>query len=70
MGTDFAWLIENGIDLDAKYRGKWIAVHGGQVIGVGDTATQAAKEAREKSPDAQFILEAVDHEADVIYECV
>lgn len=65
--SDFAWLVEKGPELFQQYRGKWIAVHDGQVIGVGDTAPEAAELARRNHPDTQFILEGVDAEADVIY---
>lgn len=68
--TDFNWLIENGPQIFEQYRGRWIAVHDGKVIGVGDTAPEAAQAARRKKPDAEFILEAVDNEADVIYGCL
>lgn len=68
--SDFAWLVEHGPDLFDKYRGKWIAVLDEQVIGVGDTATEAAELAREKANDRSFILEGVDSEADVIYACL
>ncbi len=67
QATDFNYLIENSKELFEEYRGKWIAVHGQKVIGVGDTATEAAEEARRTVPDVDFILEAVDNEADVIY---
>lgn len=66
---DFAWLVEHGAELFRKYAGKWIAVRNGEVIGVGETATEAAERGREKATDGDFILEAVDTEADVIYEC-
>jgi len=65
--SDFAWLVEQGAELFRKYAGKWIAVHDGQVIGVGDTAPEAASQAEAKAPDGDFILEAVDPEGDVIY---
>ncbi len=64
---DFAWLVEQGTRLFAEYAGKWIAVRDGEVIGIGDTAPEAAQEARENAPDGGFILEAIDAEADVIY---
>ena len=38
-----------------------------EVVGVGDTASEAADEARRRLPGGDFILEAIDHEADVIY---
>lgn len=65
--TDFAWLVEHGTEIALQYAGKWIAVHNGRVIGVGETAPEAAQRAREAEPDAEFILEAVDQDADVIY---
>ncbi len=64
---DFAWLIEHGVEICEKYAGKWIAVHDGRVVGVGDTAPEAAERARAETGDGDFILEAVDAEADVIY---
>ena len=64
---DFNWLIEQGPDIFREYAGKWIAVRDGKVIGVGETATEAAEEARSKAEDGEFILEAVETEADVIY---
>ena len=65
--ADFDWLMEHGPDLYRRYAGKWIAVWKGEVIGVGDTAPQAAEQARKKSRDGEYILEALDA-ADVIYE--
>lgn len=64
---DFAWLVEHGPELFREYAGKWIAVRDGEVIGVGETATEAAEQARDRAEDGEFILEAVDVEADVIY---
>jgi len=64
---DFAWLVEHGPEVFSEYAGKWIAVRDGQIVGVGTTATEAAGQARAKVPDGEFILEAVDAEADVIY---
>lgn len=68
--ADFNWLIEKGPEIFEKYRGKWIAVHDEEVIGIGETAPEAAEEARRNKPDAEFILEAVDTDADVIYACL
>ncbi len=68
--ADFNWLNENGPKIFEQYRGKWIAVHEKKVIGVGDTATEAAEQARRDNPEAEFILEAVDNEADVVYACI
>ena len=41
----------------------------GEVIGIGDTSPEASKKARAKAPDGDFILEAIESEADVIYGC-
>ena len=65
--SDFNWLIEHGPEVYRQYAGKWIAVCKGEVIGVGNTAVEAAGQAREKDPDADFVLEAVDADSDVIH---
>ncbi len=65
--SHFAWLIDNGDEHSQKYGGKWIAVRDQQVVGVGDTATEAAEKAREKVGEKPFVLEAVEAEPDVIY---
>lgn len=65
--TDFNWLVEQGPMVFEKYSGKWIAVADQEVIGVGDTAPEAADAARTAKPGVKFILEAIDKEADVIY---
>lgn len=67
--SDFCWLNEHAPELYRKYAGKWIAVRDGKVIGVGETATDAADEARREVPGGDFILEGVDVAADVIYGC-
>lgn len=65
--SDFAWIVEHNRELFEKYRGQWIAVHQGAVVGVGSTATEAAEAARSVVPDSDFVLEALDVDADVIY---
>jgi hypothetical protein len=65
--ADFNWLIENGPRIYEEYAGKWIAVHDGKIIGVGQTAVEADTEARAAQPDGDYILEAVDAQADAIY---
>ena len=64
MNTDFAWLAEHSLEICEKYAGKWIAVFDGEVVGVGDTAVEAAQQAEEKHPGAPFILEKVDPDAE------
>lgn len=49
--ADFNWLSEDAEELAEKYPDKWIAVHAGTVIGVGETAVQADDQARTQCPD-------------------
>jgi hypothetical protein len=65
--NDFNWLAEHGPELFNKYAGKWIAVHNGEVVGVGDTAPEADEQARKRIPEGDFILEALDISGDTIY---
>lgn len=60
MTADFAWLTEHSLEIYEKYAGKWIAVHNSEVVGVGDTATEAAAQAEAKYPNASFLFEHVD----------
>ena len=66
MSKDFAWLTEHSREVYEKYSGKWIAVLDGEVVGVGETATEAARQAEAKHPDAAYVLEAVDPEPERI----
>ena len=64
---DFDWLIEHAREIDEQYAGKWIAVSEGRLVGVGDTATEAAQEARQAASGKRFVLEAIDAEEEVIH---
>lgn len=64
---DFAWLVEHGPEIYRDYAGKWIAVCDGEIVGVGDTATEAARQAEERRPGKRYVLEAVDRESDAVY---
>ncbi|HUU97207.1 MAG TPA: DUF5678 domain-containing protein [Phycisphaerae bacterium] len=66
MTDDFAWLTEHSREIFEKYAGKWIAVLDGEVVGVGETATEAADQAEASHPGADYILEAVDPEPERI----
>ena len=66
MSEDFAWLTEHSHEIYEKYSGKWIAVLNGEVVGVGETATQAAEQAEAEHPGADYILESVDPESERI----
>jgi Family of unknown function (DUF5678) len=60
MSNDFAWLTEHSLEIYEKYPGKWIAILDGEVVGVGNTAPEAAQQAEAKHPNSAFILEHVD----------
>lgn len=64
--ADFAWLVEHGTEIFEKYAGKWIAVHDGEVIGIGDTATEAAERANRNTPHGDYLLDAVEADGDAI----
>jgi hypothetical protein len=68
--NDFNWLVDHGAELHEKYAGKWIAVYDEQVVGVGDTAVEAAEQARKVAKDGDYILEALDPIGDYIYGCL
>lgn len=70
MHQDFAWLTENSREIYQKYAGQWIAVLDGEVIGVGQTAVEAAEQAERRHPQGDYILEKVEREVDVIYACL
>lgn len=67
LTNDVSWLAEHGPEIQDKYRGKWIAVRDGKVVGVGETAPEAVAQAEADDPNAEFVLQAVDTETDVIY---
>lgn len=65
--ADFTWLTEHSVEIYEEYAGKWIAVRDEEIVGVGETATEAARQADERVPDGEYILEALDASTDVIY---
>jgi hypothetical protein len=70
MRGDFAWLTEHSVDIHKQYAGRWIAVLNGEVVGVGDTAVEAANQAEREHPSGDYILEKVERDVDVIYACL
>jgi hypothetical protein len=67
MRDDFAWLTEHSRENYEKYAGRWIAVLDGEVVGVGETAVEAANQAEREHPSGDYILEKVERDVDVIY---
>ncbi|HEY3241810.1 MAG TPA: DUF5678 domain-containing protein [Phycisphaerae bacterium] len=64
--ADFKWFVDHSLELYEKYPGKWIAVCQGEVVGTGETAVEAADQARERARDGKFLLVALD-ETDLTY---
>ena len=67
MHDDFAWLTEHSLEIHEKYAGKWIAILDGDVVGVGETATEAATQAEARHPSAAFLFAKVERDLDTIY---
>ncbi len=64
------WLVEKSKEAFVRYAGKWVVWCDGEIIGVGDTAAEAERDAlsKNKSTDStRFVFEAIDKSADVIY---
>jgi len=57
---DFEWLCKNRASLYAEYQGKHLAIIDGKVVGVGDSAIEAFKEARKKDPKTRPLLTYLD----------
>jgi hypothetical protein len=64
------WLTERSPEAFERYRGKWVAWHNYQVVGVGNTAPEAEADARSKIPEGELVFEAIDEESDTIYGAV
>jgi hypothetical protein len=45
---DMTWLFSNRARLEQEIPGKWIAIKGGALVGVGDTPKEAGEQAGEK----------------------
>lgn len=56
---DFEWVSENLIQLQEKYARLFIAVWKRQVIGVGESPSQAIKQARERVTESNPLVEYV-----------
>ena len=48
MAEEMRWLGENEPWLEKKYPGKWVAIAGAQLVGIGDTLEEAEDAARIK----------------------
>ena len=59
---DFLWLCEHTPELQEQYAGKWIAVVDEQIVGSGDTATEAYEQARARYPNVKPLLDVVPTE--------
>jgi hypothetical protein len=59
---DFLWLNQNTPDLQDRYAGKWIAVINQEVVGSGDSATEAYNMAQKRYPNVKPLLDFVPTE--------
>lgn len=55
MNPNLKWAVSNSTELN-YYRGKYVAIKDGRVIGSGNTSIEAKKEARKKKPDGKITL--------------
>jgi len=53
---DFNWLAENSLRLQKEYPGKYVAIINKEIIGIGDSYSEAYKEARGKFPEINPFL--------------
>lgn len=61
MNTQTAeWLAANGAGLQRLYAGKWVAAFNDQVVGVGDTATEADEQALRAGSRGAHVLQAIE----------
>lgn len=59
---DFLWLNKHTPELQDKYAGKWIAVINQEIVGSGDSATEAFSKAQKKYPNVKPLLDFVPTE--------
>jgi hypothetical protein len=53
ISAEYKWISSQNLK---KFKGKWIAVHGKQILSSGKYADKVAKEAREKSKVMPFLV--------------
>ena len=56
FSEEFQLLQERGIELAQAYAGRYVALVGGEIAGVGSTAEEAYREARKKRPDREPVI--------------
>jgi hypothetical protein len=65
LSEDADWMADHDAELFARYRGKWVAVYGKRVVGVGATAIEAAQQARGVAAQGSYILQSYDELVDL-----
>jgi hypothetical protein len=55
MADEMRWLGENETWLEKQYPGRWIAIAGCQLVGLGDTPEDAESQAAAKGHEAPLI---------------
>jgi len=65
--NDHKWLATNGMEIQQKYRGEWIAVNNGQIIAHDRDFDKVAAVARQLQVDALYTQ--IPEEDTIIYGC-
>jgi len=53
---EFELLQRRGVELSQAYAGRYVALVGSEVVGTGDTAEEAYREARRTRPDQEPVI--------------
>ena len=64
--SDLEWFASNPPEL-GQHKGKYVAIFGGEVIGAGDTMTEASTRAREKVKDCDPLIAYIDESNEMIF---
>lgn len=56
VNQEFQFLQAQALELSRRYAGRYVALVGSQVVGVGATAQEAYEQAQQKRPDCEPVL--------------
>ena len=57
---DFRWMVRHAKELSIEYPNKWVAVHKGRVVAVGDDLGSVKRSAQERSGFLDIPVQLVD----------
>jgi hypothetical protein len=55
MEKEVAWLAANRARLEKEYPGKWVAVHGSELVAIGDSPSEVVSAAQARGIDDPLI---------------